>query len=301
MRFLKFPHFEFHRAAYVGPRALLTVGRQTFPYVHNAMRLWDLAGDESHDLPSKTQRELCRLLFLPGGVRFLRACGAWPGSDPLPLARRAAEVERALAAPNVVGAAPIAFGPNGDVLYCQVASVGNAYQMLFLLRAVDGAAYEFYRGSGLYSATHAEFSPDGRLVALTGGERTVAVCDVATRKPLREIEHGGKVNALAFVGDGRLAVAASRSVHLWDIATGRAVTKLRTFRRFAESLAASHDRKHFAAGSLDGLVRVWSSATGREEKEYFWDIGSIQHLAFAPDGTTATAVGPNAVAVWDVE
>lgn len=301
MRLLKFPHTQFHEAAYAGPRSLLTVGRQSAPYVYNAMRLWDLAGDESLALPSEKQRELCRLLFLPGGTAYIRTIGAWPESDPLPPGRHAATVERAIAVPNVTGAAPIAFGPDGIVLYCQVASVGGSYQMLFLLRTANRAVYELYRAPGLYNATRAEFSSDGRLVAVTAGERTVAVYDVATRSALREIEQGGKVNALTFVSDDRLAVAAARSVRLWDVTSGRSVAKLRTFRRFAEALAASHDGRLIAAGSLDGLVRVWDCATGREEKEHFWDIGPIRRLAYSPDGATAAAVGDDAVAVWDID
>jgi WD40 repeat protein len=65
------------------------------------------------------------------------------------------------------------------------------------------------------------FSPDGRLLAVTGRDGAVRLWDVAARRELRRLDGGqGRVGRVAFAPDGRsLAVGgADGTVLVWDVA-----------------------------------------------------------------------------------
>jgi WD40 repeat protein len=146
-----------------------------------------------------------------------------------------------------------------------------------------------------------DFSPGGSLVALSNGLKVAWVWDLAGPRELAQLKQGDGVSALAFIGNDRLAVAAGRTVRVWDVPGQRQAMKFPAFRKYAEALVVSPDRRLLAAGSRDGSVRVWDAATGRERARYDWGVGGVSALAFAPDGQTAAAAGETGIAVWDLD
>jgi WD40 repeat protein len=301
MRLLKIPTAQFYQVAYTGPQSLLTRDTRREPYEMNVVRLWNLAGDSEPLALSREHGYLARFVFRPGGAGFLRAQGAWPEGEPLPLLEHAERIEQGLVVDGKPWWRPFVFGPDGaTVLYQHAGLIDDAYRTLFHLKAPDGTVHDLYRAWGMFGAS-ACLSPSGRLAAMSSGTRILAVWDVIDLRAVRQIDQDNKVNALAFVSDEHLVVAAGRSVRLWDVTTGRSVTKFRAFRKFADALAVSPDFKLFAAGDRAGVVRIWDVSSGREVKEYEWGVGEVREIAFSPDGATAAAAGVSAVAVWDLD
>jgi WD40 repeat protein len=147
-------------------------------------------------------------------------------------------------------------------------------------------------------------APDGRLLAVRS-DPAVPLLDVRTGQVLATLEHPQRPSLSAFSPDGLLlatATGSSRRVWLWDVASRRCVTKLRAFRQAPEALAFHPEGRLLAAGSTDGLIRLWDTVNLKEVAALDWKVGPIRALAFAPDGMTAAAAAPKGtVVVWDVD
>jgi WD40 repeat protein/Flp pilus assembly protein TadD len=154
------------------------------------------------------------------------------------------------------------------------------------------------RGVGLRPT----FSPDSRLLAVSGSWHPVQLWDVATGKPLQVWKEAG---VAAFSPDGRLlAVGDPKSVTVRDVATGRLVHR---FPSQGGRVRFSPDGRLLAVSGR-GAVELRGAETGREVGRlpygrgdlvdlYFPELGP--DLAFSRDGKlVATATNPPRV--WEV-
>jgi WD40 repeat protein len=193
-------------------------------------------------------------------------------------------------------------------------------QRSYSIRAVSG--------EGRYSDLAA--SPDGQTLA-AGDPRKEGGILLLRIEQMHEYEqdekpiilpHTDKVWRVCFSPDGQfLASAAGRSAWLWDLSevlaggsdwvpsdmaepagTSRYPVRFPAFRTFIDWLTF-HPRGHlFAAGSRDGEVRLYETASRKEVMRLALGLGEIRGLAFNPDGMTAVAAGTGKrLAVWDVD
>jgi WD40 repeat protein len=146
-------------------------------------------------------------------------------------------------------------------------------------------------------------APDGRTSAVSGDKVARLVDLQAEGNEVGRLKLTDYPRALHFSPDGQfLAVAAGRTVWLWEVAGRQLRARFAAFRRKAESLAFSPDGRFLAAGSADGEVRLWEVADGREVACMDWQIGAVHGLAFSPDGMTAAAAGhKKTLVIWDIE
>jgi WD40 repeat protein len=291
---------RFTHVAYLGDRTLLSADFRQGLTLRIWGLLWELGIEpEPWTVPWK-QVSAFWPLFKPNGARFLRRQGLWPDRAEFPLAFDAPDRLPPILDPPRPWA-PVAFGPDGEVaVYCETVVTNGFYSARFHLRDATGELHSFFHATtSFYSC--AAFSPDGRFVAMSGGDRQVAVWDVASRRELVRLEQSDSVRNIAFTGGDRLVVVAGRTVRLWDVSRKNRFFKIPTFRKHAESLAVSPDLSRFAVGSRDGTVRVWDSASGQERGNYDWGVSKIGTLAFAPDGGTIAAAGASGIIFWDVD
>jgi RNA polymerase sigma factor (sigma-70 family) len=110
----------------------------------------------------------------------------------------------------------------------------------------------------------------------------------------------GPLNVLAFTPDGRTIASAgwTRTVQLWDAATGKEIRSLAIPQldpkgppTSASSMALSGDGKLLAVGVFDGLIHVWDTGTGKHLREWRGHAKTVQSLAFAPDSRTLGSGG----------
>jgi WD40 repeat protein/serine/threonine protein kinase len=158
------------------------------------------------------------------------------------------------------------------------------------LRGHAGAAYDVV------------FSPDGKLLASAGQDRTVKLWEPATGQLQRTLRgHTNEVNGVAFSPDGKMLATAGDDggVKLWDVVSGRERAALFQGPVQAVCVAFAPGGKILAAGFNDGRVRIWDFAAGRELPVLSAHRKRIEFLGFSADGKTLATAAENA-AVWNV-
>ncbi|MFN4258001.1 MAG: WD40 repeat domain-containing protein [Gemmataceae bacterium] len=115
----------------------------------------------------------------------------------------------------------------------------------------------------------ADFSPDGKLLALGQGGETdtgkVLLVDVASGKVLREVSgHRYGVTDVVFSADGKYVLSTGRdtTVRICQVADGKEVGQAGQprggqFKDWLHALALSPDHQWLAAADIAGAVAVW--------------------------------------------
>ena len=120
--------------------------------------------------------------------------------------------------------------------------------------------------------------------------------------------HAGKVNDLAFSGDGNFVLAASGvtglrgEAVLWNLKTGRReLTFSEGHRDILYGAAFSPDDRLVATAGYDQRIQLWDRQTGKHLRTLKGHNGPVHGIAFSPDGTVlASAGGDAAVKLWHV-
>jgi hypothetical protein len=109
--------------------------------------------------------------------------------------------------------------------------------------------------------------------------------------------------SLAFSPDGKLLATGNhdRSIRFWDVATGRAVRRIKGHEDWVVSVAFSPDGRTLASGGKDSTVCLWEVATGKERLRLTQEFGWIRGLSFSGDGHILFSAGTDSVIrLWDM-
>ncbi|MFC7451405.1 TIR domain-containing protein [Rhodococcus daqingensis] len=149
-------------------------------------------------------------------------------------------------------------------------------------------------------------SPDGRLVLSAGDDGLIRRWDLESGEPVGDPLEGHSEKALGaeYTRNGQwiAAVAADKSVRIWDAHTGAAVHMLTGLGDDVSSIAISPDGALLATGHRDGTARLWKVETGEQLGEPIrGHNGWVYVVAFSPDGSRlATGGVDGAVRLWHV-
>jgi WD40 repeat protein/tRNA A-37 threonylcarbamoyl transferase component Bud32 len=168
-----------------------------------------------------------------------------------------------------------------------------------------------------YDANPPEFPPDPAKYTVSA----VKVWDAATGKLLLTLKgHTADVITVAYTADGARIVSASQdgTVRVWNAGDGKPIATYTVVTRPPEykarnraewppsvtpvfALAAfSRDGRRFAGACMDGTVRVWDLAPGKEIATFKAHEKYATALAFTPDGRRVLTGGDDRVVkVWE--
>lgn len=145
------------------------------------------------------------------------------------------------------------------------------------------------------------FSDDGRWLAGAGYDGTLLLYDAhdlgASPRALRG--HTRSIDALAFVGGGRMLVSGGQLGELWAWETQSGAGRpLKGRVEDVGTLAASPDGRHVASGGLDSKVFVWDLGNGIG-RSLLGHRNLIEVVAFSPDGAEVVSASQDFTArVW---
>ena len=295
MKLLTLEGVRFTHVAYLDECVLLSADYRG----GTCVRRWALDENAPPQEVKWPQARAVLQLFKPNAKQFLQRQALWSELEALPPAFSDDPNEL----PSVLEPVPYCeafFHSDGEtVAFCETVP-GMPYQTRFHLRDSADRLHELLLTFGVFGFS-GSFSPDGNLVAMSNGMKLVWVWNVPKLTQACQLTQGDGVSAIAFLTNDQVAVAAGRTVRVWGVSNQRQIHKFPAFRKYVDTIAVSPDRSLFAAGSRDGIVRVWESATGRERGRYDWNIGEVKQVAFAPDGQTAAAAGQKGISIWDLD
>ena len=152
-------------------------------------------------------------------------------------------------------------------------------------------------------ASDVAFSPDGRLLAVSGGD------GVTLRDPvsgsLRQTLHStwGDIDTIAFgPGSGMITAGTGNgTVITWSTRTGRLIARASDGPGPVSAIAFVPGGRLLATAGDEGAITLWNPATLRSLGTLSNAAASIKSLAFSPDGRVLVAGATNGrITVWDV-
>jgi len=199
----------------------------------------------------------------------------------------------------------IAFSPDGRL----VAAASNRGMVeiheIAGGKRLNGIVVRERGGTGLLSSMLAivkavAFDPTGNRIAAATFGGVITIRDVKSGREEIRLPGTRSVDSLQFTPDGKRLLAGGVRVDLWDLDTRKKVLTLPG--KLAQNDAVlSPSGRLLAAGSDDGLVRIWETATGRQVRVMKGRPGMLYDLAWSPDSRYIAASGTRSIGimVWN--
>lgn len=169
------------------------------------------------------------------------------------------------------------------------------------------------------SVNSVAFSPDGKLLATGGSDRSIRLWDVGKREMVGEFCAGSGVNSVTFNPAGSLIASGSTDgvVRLLEVGNlkgaagtcnlnyGKAPRELKAHKGSVLSVAFSPDGRMLASTGADKLLKLWG-VEGGTQLNTLSDQATYGSAVFNPDGTrlvVASSEGRSSgdvIHVWDL-
>ncbi|KAK5312504.1 hypothetical protein LTR93_011303 [Exophiala xenobiotica] len=121
-----------------------------------------------------------------------------------------------------------------------------------------------------------------------------------TTAPTQQISSMGERRSIEHNSPQVEESVSSKSVFIWDAATGQEEKTLAGHSNSVTAVAFSPDGRHIVSASWDETIKIWDATTGQVDKTLVGHSGSVTAVAFSPDGRhIVSASWDETIKIWD--
>jgi WD40 repeat protein len=178
-------------------------------------------------------------------------------------------------------------------------AVGTKHRKVVLWEVSTGESVSLSQEGIIFGVA---FSPDDKLLAVTGIQKTT-LWDIATRQRIKILEgHRAWVNCAVFLPDGQVLATTGNDGTLifWDVTTWEQLETIPAHASPVLSMALSPDGAILATGSADSTIRLWDTVTRQEIARLKGHTSEVRCVAFSADGTVLASASKDCTAkLWE--
>ena len=198
---------------------------------------------------------------------------------------------------------PLNFSPDGTII-----ASSDADRRIKLYDVETGSVLRTLENSFLgedYNSC-ANFSPDGKVIAVGGGFRnghSVKLWEVDSGKLIASLEsHTQPVTSVIFSHKGRLLASTSRdaTIKLWDLVHKKLVNTLVGHQSTVNTARFNQKDTVLASASDDATVNLWDVSTAELIQSLSGHKASVKSVGFSPNGRFVISGGNDSqTKIWN--